>query len=293
MQDDAVHMFANVESVGSSGRWELVRRSASASDSVALDFSGPTLRMDAGAFGGCPFKDAVIGGHDVLAVFLAGSRMMGCHDGRSDYDLDVFVADGDTQKPQFRMIYGGRGLHWYYVNEATFGSCDAVRHALPLETASLISLDCLRQEHLLHTGEGLRAKGFAEGLLKEASGISMGMCELYCLWRRMDGLFDRMLTNDYDFSRMSKTSWCRYYAPARMIGAPVDWGIVRRMHDARRDGTFGKEDIAALRSVIAEYMKKNQSSEGIFERAAELEGLIAEEWRALFDAQRLIQNLVV
>lgn len=286
MRDVAVYGFANVEQADGSGRWSLVRRSASASDSVALDFSGQMLRMDAGAFEGCPFKNAALDGHDVLAVFLSGSQMMGCQDSRSDYDLDVFVADCDTEEPQCRMIYGGRGLHWYYVSRAKFGSRDAIRHALPQETASLVSLDCLRPEHLLHTGDGLRAKRFAARMLEEAPGISRDMCELYCLWMRMNGLFGRMLTGDYDFGRMSKTSWCRYYAPARLIGAPIDWVVVRHMHDARRDGRFDEEDIGILRSVIVAYMEKNQSSEDdVIARADALEGRVAAKWRALFDAE--------
>ena len=58
------------------------------------------------------------------------------------------------------------------------------------------------------------------------------------------------------------------------------------MRDARRDGRFDEEDVRILRSAIAAYMEKNQLSEDdIVERVDALEGRLAAEWRALFDAE--------
>lgn len=54
-------------------------------------------------------------GYNVVFIYVTGSRLTGCTDDHSDYDL-IVVADNDfnEQHPNEFLIWRGKKVHWYF-----------------------------------------------------------------------------------------------------------------------------------------------------------------------------------
>lgn len=62
----------------------------------------------------CPYWDVITGGYDIMAIFLMGSRVTGCTDERSDYDLTIVCADDSVQQDKRFLLFKGHKVHWYF-----------------------------------------------------------------------------------------------------------------------------------------------------------------------------------
>lgn len=61
------------------------------------------------------YYDIIFNNHDVMMIYIGGSRMIGCIDERSDYDLVVVISDKDDNKtPDEFLMYNGVKVHWDY-----------------------------------------------------------------------------------------------------------------------------------------------------------------------------------
>ena len=63
----------------------------------------------------CPYYDCIFNGHDVIMIYVAGSRLYGVTDSLSDYDLIVVVNEKKYTERNMYLTYEGKKVHWYYI----------------------------------------------------------------------------------------------------------------------------------------------------------------------------------
>lgn len=263
------------KTVGRRGRWELVKRTGDDSDVIHANGSAP-FSLNSKDFAACPFKEFIFGGMDVLAVTLTGSYVTGTGRDGSDYDLAVCVKCGPRpDKPEYKMLFNGRRLHWYYDDVRTFGSKEAVDGAYPSRFAHLMGLRFLKKEHVLYASDA--GTGFVERLLSGCVGLSDAMCGLYCAWEKANGRFDCILNSDGPkLSRMGKLSWLRYFAPAVVSNEYVDADLMRRLKDSKRFG-ISADDADRVKETVRAYMLHDDGCD-----ADSLEESLISQWVGLW-----------
>lgn len=63
-----------------------------------------------------PYFKRIIDGHDVIMVFLTGSRIIDISDERSDFDLIVLTNDQEREEYVSEFLtYYSKKVHWHYV----------------------------------------------------------------------------------------------------------------------------------------------------------------------------------
>lgn len=63
-----------------------------------------------------PYYERILNGHDVIMVFLTGSRLIDMADNRSDFDLIVLTNDQEREEYVSEYLtYYSKKVHWHYV----------------------------------------------------------------------------------------------------------------------------------------------------------------------------------
>ncbi len=63
-----------------------------------------------------PYYERILNGHDVVMIFLTGSRLIDITDGRSDFDLMVLTNDNEREEYVSEFLtYYTKKVHWHYV----------------------------------------------------------------------------------------------------------------------------------------------------------------------------------
>ena len=57
----------------------------------------------------------IMGNHNVILLYVSGSRIIDITDERSDYDLVAVVDESVSVKTEEFLTYNGRKVHWYYI----------------------------------------------------------------------------------------------------------------------------------------------------------------------------------
>lgn len=99
-----------------------------------------------------PYYDRIFKGHNVIAAYIAGSRLAGVTDDRSDYDIVVITADDKSEYyPQEYLKYKGLKVHWYYesIYKWLFLSKDGTKYSsIPSCFGALLYLNSPQVEYI-------------------------------------------------------------------------------------------------------------------------------------------------
>ena len=76
---------------------------------------------------------------EVIMIYIAGSRILGCIDDRSDYDLIVITRNKSNYKLNEYLVYENKKVHWY------FQSIDTFYADLPLTVSNCVGLSAFKE----------------------------------------------------------------------------------------------------------------------------------------------------
>ena len=66
------------------------------------------------------YYNNILDKHDVIMLYVSGSRIIDVTDERSDYDLIAVVNESEVVESEEFLIYNGVKVHWYYIPLSEF-----------------------------------------------------------------------------------------------------------------------------------------------------------------------------
>lgn len=132
------------------------------------------------------FYSNMLDNHEVVMMFVSGSRMLDVTDERSDYDVIAIVNAVNEDESDEYLTYEGLRVHWYYIPLANFIAAQG-RHVL--QSIGAVQFANIRDEVIVFSNPQYDA--VCSLLLSNKDEIAANGVEVFC--KRYGNLIDSVV----------------------------------------------------------------------------------------------------
>lgn len=166
------------------------------------------------------FFNLLFDGKDVVMIYLAGSRLYGALDERSDYDI-IVVVNGENQCVSSKFLtYNGLKVHWYWRNIETLKNSDT---SVAMNCYGSMLFGLLSEENIIYKNEAHMVQ-VNDLLLNKQDIALMGVKAFYKTQEQLvETICSKQQINESDYTKfLGHLCVCSYY----VLGEPIDEELV-------------------------------------------------------------------